>query len=76
MPSPSKLSLLTALTVTGGVFYGGALLASKMGDGAGAAAPSAAREGYIPAPVPGRIEPGSPSNPGDDEEEQDESRAG
>ena len=69
MPSPSKLSLFAALTVTGGVFYGGAWLASKMTDGETTLAPSVERRSYVPAPVPGRLEPGGPSSPEDDDPE-------
>ena len=56
MPSPSKLSLFLALTVTAGAVYGGAWFASGLSGDIAAQPSPAERKTYVPAPIPGAAE--------------------
>ncbi len=52
MPSPSKLSLILALSATAGAFYGGAWFASGLAGDAATQPSPAERKTYVPAPIP------------------------
>jgi|GEM_PF-4088674 len=56
MPSPSKLSLMLALTTTAGAFYAGAWFASGLSGEEGVQTAPAERKIYVPAPIPGTTE--------------------